>query len=299
MPATFESFVLSWLTTVAIVRFKGSGYREYESICRNHLVPAFADVPVEAITSYAVQRYVADKVSGGLSPRTVRNHVQVLRLVLDYALVCGLVHQNVARNAAWPRHERQEMRYLAPDQLHRLIEVTCPSWRLLIGMAALTGLRKGEQLALRFSDIDLDRMTISVSKSIRGGIVTTPKTPSSVGVIPLPPSLVPLLVERRAKAPDPDGLAFCRQDGAPLPDSLPGQVLGRALAASGLPQIRWHDLRHSWVVAHLQAGTDVPTIVRLGRWKSADVMLSTYAHVLPSGASDAVRRLEEVVNSDR
>lgn len=298
MPTEFESFVLSWLATVAIVRFKDSGH-QYESICRNHLVPAFGHMLVEEVTSYAVQRYVAEKVSGGLSPRTVRNQVQVLRLVLDYALVCGLVHENAARQVAWPRHERREMRYLTPDQTRQLIEATSPSFRLLIAMSALTGVRKGEQLALQFSDIDFERMTIHVCRSIRGGIVTSPKTSSSVGVVPLPPSLIPLLLERRAKALDPEGLVFCRQDGSPLPDSLPGRVLSRALAAAALPQIRWHDLRHSWVVAHLQAGTDVPTIVRLGRWKSADVMLSTYAHVLPSGASDAVRRLEEVVNSDR
>lgn len=293
MPTTFEMFVLLWLATVAIVRFKRSGYREYEAICRNHLTPAFGDMLLEDITSHAVQRYVAEKVSGGLSPRTVRNQVQVLRLVLDYALVCGLVYENAARKVAWPRHDRREMAYLTPDQVQRLIEATIPSWRLLIAMAALTGLRKSSQLALLFSDTDVEAQVISVSKAIRGGVVTSTKT-GVTGSIPLPGSLIPLLEERRSRVADPDGLVFSRA-GKPLPDGLPNRILAKALASAGLPQVRWHDLRHSWVVAHLKSGTTIPELTRLGLWKNADTLLSVYAHVLPASGGDAVGRLDELM----
>lgn len=298
MPASFESFVLAWLATVGIVKLKGSGYREYESVCRLHLIPAFGDIPVEGITASRIQGYIADKVRAGLSPRTVANHVQVLRRLMDYAVTCGLIPENPVAKVTLPRQERTEMRFLSPRQLHAMVEHTAPSWRLLTAMAALTGLRKGEQLALLFTDVNFEDRTIRISKSMRGGVVTSCKTSSSVGVIPLPESLVPLLEARRRKAPDPDGLIFCRSDTrAPLPDHLPGRVLAAALRSAGLPQIRWHDLRHSWVVGHLQAGTDIPTLVRLGRWKSADTLLSVYAHVLPATGGDAVRRLDEFMSS--
>lgn len=296
MPALFESFVMTWLAVVATVTLKGSAYVQYESICRRHLIPAFGDAPIEAITTEKVQEYLADKVKCGLSPRTVRNHFEVLRRVMAYAIACGLVAQDPTRDAVLPRFERLEMTFLTPDGLRRLIESTPKSWRLLTAMAALTGLRKGEQLALKFTDIDFSRRTITVSRSMRDGQTSSCKTATSVGVIPLPESLIPMLRERREKVADPEGLIFCRANGSPLPDGLPNAVLASALSVAGLPPMRWHDLRHSWVVSHLQAGTSISQLVRLGRWKSADVLLSTYAHVLPAEAGDAVRKMEQLVD---
>lgn len=297
MPVLFEQFVLSWLATVGVVTLKGSGHREYVSICRIHLIPFFGDTPIDWITTEHIQHYTAAKIRAGLAPRTVINHVHVLRRIMAYGLTCGLLAADPVSGVVLPRTERTEMSFLTPDGIRRLIDAAPPSWRLLVAMAALTGLRKGEQLALRFGDIDLTKRTISVSKSIRQGQVSTPKTTASIGVLPLPESLVPMLVDRRHKVLDPDGLVFCRRDGRPLPDALPNRVLGCALMAADLPQIRWHDLRHSWVVAHLQSGTDIPTLQRLGRWASADTLLSVYAHVLPAGASDAVDRLDDLVRS--
>ncbi|HEY3317200.1 MAG TPA: tyrosine-type recombinase/integrase [Coriobacteriia bacterium] len=298
MPAAFEKFVLSWLATVAIVQLKASGFAEYETICRIHLVPAFGDTPIEGITPARVQEFVADKIAGGLSPRTVANHLHVLRRVLDYAVTCGLVSDNAASTIALPRQQRTEMRFLTPAQLRLMVDATTPSWRLLTATAALCGLRKGEQLALRFTDISIEDRTIRISKSVRNGVVTTPKTAASIGAIPLPDSLVPLLEERRCKAPDPQALVFCRADGSYLPDHLPNRVLAAALRMACLPQVRWHDLRHSWVVAHLQAGTDIPTLQRLGRWKSADTLLSVYAHVLRAAGGEAAARLDELLSKE-
>jgi len=298
MPATFESFVLSWLATVAVVRFKGSGYREYESICRRHLLPTFGDVPLENITTARIQDYVAEKLAGGLSARSVNNHIQALRRILEYAVTCGIVTRSPVGKVVLPRQERSEMRFLVPGELHRLIASTPPSWRLLVAMAALTGLRKGEQLALTFSDIDLDAGTIRVSRSMRDGTTTTPKTAASVSVIPLPESLSPPIAQRRRQVVDPDGLVFCRSDGSPLPDGLPNRILSRALESADLPPIRWHDLRHSWVAAHLQAGTDIPTLQRLGRWASPETLLRTYAHVLPASGGDAVAKLDRMIGEN-
>lgn len=296
MPATFESFVLSWLATVAIVRFKGSGYAEYAGICRNHLLPAFGDTPIDGITVDAVQRYISEKVAAGVSPRTVENHIHVLRRILDHAVRCGLVNENAAKKASLPRQEKREMRFLTAEGIARLIDATAPSWRPLIAMAALTGVRRGEILALRFTDVDFDAGTISISRSMRNGVVTSCKTASSVAVLPMPETLSHLLAQRRRQAPDPKGLVFCRRDGSPLPDGLPNRILADALKRAGLPPMRFHDLRHSFVVMHLQSGTDIKTLQVLGRWApSSTTLLETYAHVLPTGGKDAALRLDRLL----
>jgi integrase len=292
----FASFVRSWLSTWASVRLKGAAYQGYEAIVRLHLLPEFGDLGLTDITPERIQSWVASTVSGGCARTTARNRLIVLKRVLETAVDYGLLERNPVAAVAFPRVERPEMRFLVASELHRLIEAAPASWRLLITMAATTGLRKGEQLALTFGDIDLEELTIRVSKSMRAGVVTSPKTAGSVNVIPLPGSLGPLIAQRSRQVADPDGLIFCRRDGSPLPDSLPNRILARALEEAGLQPIRWHDLRHSWVVAHLQAGTDIPTLQRLGRWSSPETLLRTYAHVLPAAGGDAVANLDRMIS---
>jgi integrase len=302
MSMLFKDLVATWLDTVASVELKASGFKSYEAICRNHWVPELGDLVLDEVTSAKVQSCVAARVKSGLSARTVTNHVHVLRRLMKYAVSNGLIEVNPLTSVSVPRQEPDStrVRYLTPDQLQRLIDQgTSPAWRVLIATAALTGLRKGEQLALRFTDLDFEHRTISVSKTLqRDGSVTSPKTPWSIGTIPMPESLVPLLEERRRKVADPDGYVFCRKDGSPLPSHVPNAVLAKALEAAGLPSVTWHEMgRHSWVVAHLQANTDIPTLTGLGRWKTSDVLLSVYAHLLPTSGSDAAQRVDELVNS--
>jgi len=294
-PITFEEFTLSWLATWAIVRFKRSGYVEYESICRVHLLPAFGELPLSEVSSQRIQVYVAGKLSAGMSPRSVKNHIIVLKGIFATAIDYGILTESPTDKVVMPRIERSEMSYLTPDQLRRLIEATPSSWKLLIALPALCGLRKGELLALTWDDIDLDAMTVSITKSMRGGIVSTPKTAGSVSNVPLAESLAPLIGQRRSQARG-HKLVFCKSDGLPLSDALPNRVLSKALSAAGLPSIRFHDLRHSWAVAHLKAGTDIKTLAYLGRWSSTTTLLETYAHVLPAMGGDAAKRLDSLLN---
>jgi integrase len=291
----FGDFAISWLATWAIVKLKASAYREYESIVRLHLMPEFGQINLDEVTTYRIQVYVADKMAAGLAPRSIKNHVIVLKRVLGTAVDYGLLLENPVDRVALPRVERSEMRFLAPAQLRDLIEATSPSWRLLIALPALCGLRKGELLALTWDDIDTDAMALSISKSIRDGIISTPKTASSVSTVPLPQSLLPWIEQRRRQAGG-HRLVFSKADGSPLSDATPNRVLARALVDAYLPSIRFHDLRHSWAVAHLRAGTDVKTLAQLGRWSSSTTLLETYAHVLPASGGDAVRRLDRLVN---
>ena len=293
---TFQEIATRWLERRAKTHYQPATYKAAESTIRRHLVSFFEAYLVSAITVDHVERYRAHKLEEGLAGRTVDNHIQLLKTIFDYAIDVGAASVNPARKVkAGLKKRSPEQRYLTPDQISQLIEATHPSWRLLIAMAALTGLRKGEQLALTFDDVDFEAMEISVTKTIRTGVVASPKTAASAAKVPLPPSLVPMLQSRRRRVRDEHGLIFCRPDGSPLPDALPNRLLARSIRASGLPEIRWHDLRHSWVVAHLAAGTDIPTLQRLGRWKSAKTLLDTYAHVLPATGGEAQQRVDDLI----
>jgi integrase len=293
--ALFEPFCISWLATWAAVKLKASAYQEYESVTRLHLIPAFGDLRLEELGPDRIQSYVASRLTDGLASRTVDNHLIVLKRILGVAVDYGLIAENPVNFVARPRVERAEMKFLTPSQLRELIEATEPSWRLLIAMAGLCGLRKGEILALEWSDLDLEAMTVAITKSMRAGVTSSPKTRSSIGQIPLPETLSSYIAQRRRQAGG-HKLVFCRRDGRPLSDSLPNRVLDRALIAAHLPSIRFHDLRHSWAVAHLRAGTDIKTLAALGRWSSPMTLLQVYAHVIPAIGGDAVRRFDEFVH---
>lgn len=112
----FESFALSWLATRAVVQMKASGYREYEGVVRRHLIPAFGGVPLEEVSTEVVQGWIARQKESGLAVRTIVNHVQVLRQILEYAVICGLIAENPVSDVVLPRQERTEMRYLTAEQ---------------------------------------------------------------------------------------------------------------------------------------------------------------------------------------
>lgn len=288
---TFSAFVSTWLITWAAVSLKASASREYASVLSRHLIPSFGDLPLDAIAPDHIQEYLAHKIESGLSPRTVDNHLIVLKRVLSTAVDYGLLAANPVDKVARPRTERSDLRFLEPSQLYELIEATEPSWRLLIALPALVGLRKGECLATEWSDFRLDEMTLSVTKSMRNGVLSSPKTMSSSSVVPLPECLLPLIKKRREVAGN-HKLVFCRRDGRHLSDATPNRVLERALVAAHLPNIRFHDLRASWTVAHLRAGTDLKTLAHLGRWSDPSTLVSTYSRVVGIGG-DAVRNFEE------
>lgn len=293
----FSDFCTSWLATWAIVRLRASGYREYESVVRLHLVPAFGELTLDAVTAKRIQVYIADRIRNGLAPRSVDNHVIVLKRILSTAVDYGLISENPVDAVARPRADRPEMRFLEPAQLRQLIDACEPSWRLMLALPALVGLRKSECLATEWTDLNLEAMTISVSKSMRGGVVTTTlKTRGSVSQVPLPESLSPYIAQRRRQAGG-HTLVFCKADGSPLADATPNRVLERALKAAYLPPMRFHDLRSSWAVAHLRAGTDIKTLAHLGRWSSPATLVSTYAHVIGIGG-DAVRAFDEYYSQD-
>lgn len=294
-PVRFREFTISWLATWAAVKLKASAFREYESVARRHLVPAFGDLLITEVTTERIQIYVADKIASGLAPRSVDNHTIVLKRILGTAVDYGLLLENPVDKIARPRAERTEMRFLTPSELQQLIEATEPSGRLVIALAGLCGARVGEIKALEWSDINTEAMTLSITKSMRAGAVSTVKTSSSRSTIPLPESLLPLIEQRRRQAGG-HRLVFCKRDGSPISDSTPARILNRALVAAHLPSMRFHDLRHSWAVAHLRAGTDVRTLAALGRWSSPSSLVETYSHVIGIGG-DAVRRFDEYMSA--
>ncbi len=301
-PITFREFADLFIMDYAKVALKPVTVKEYEGYLRKYLVPAFGDKKMTAIQPEHVQKYVSRLVrEGRLSPKSIRNQMIPFRRIFTIAMQWGYASSNPVKGIALPRKERNEIAFLTPEQMRRLMEATDTQWKGLIALGCMCGMRKGECLGLTWDNVLWAEHRINVRQSMWNGELQEPKTPRSVAKIPMPKAVEDFLLERMTLSPASEmNLVFCRDDGSPLrADWVNRGVLTPALKKAGLPHVTFHGLRHSFVAAHLAAGTPMKVIQELARHSSIQVSMDMYGHLTPETKEDAARRLEEAVWGER
>ena len=321
---TVGQWLTSWLADVR-QEVAPRTYERYKEILDNFAVPALGDLRLATLAPIHIKDVYSalatggrlDKKPGGLAPQT-RRHIH---RILSAALARAVEERLLARNPAddfkkrQPKVERRPMVTLTAEQSQFLLDMilhTRVYWPVLMGSA--TGMRRGEILALRWKNIDLDRASLSVVESLeetKDGLRFKPPKNDKPRAITLPAFAVDEL--RRLKRQQAEGLLllgvrqmgdtlFCaRADGEPLqPRSLTHEftrLIGRLRA--DLPRIRFHDLRHSHATQLLTAGIH-PKVVqeRLGH-SSIAITQDLYSHVIPTLQQDAAARLEGVFAAAR
>lgn len=292
---------------------KPSTFHRYEAMSEQYLLPHLGRVPLRSLTSTDLERLYARLLASGarddgpLAPKTVLNVHQIIRKALGDALRKGLVVRNVAVAVDPPRvtaspeqrcwNEDQLRRFLHEAKQHRLY----PALRL----AAMTGMRRGEVVGLRWSDVDLDgaRLAVRRTASCAGYTVhvTTNKTPTSRRAVDLDAETVTVLrAWQNAQADELGGsseLVFTNRRGSLLHPHVLSQSFERVTRTAGLPRIRFHDLRHTHATLLLKAGVPLKVVSeRLGHSTPAFTM-TVYQHVLPGMQRDAADLFARLVAS--
>lgn len=300
--ATVAEFLMGeWLPGMRAVVRPGT-LANYQRDARRYLIPALGGTRLRDLTTGRVNALIAELLDRGgahhqgLAPKTVRNIVGSLHKALADAVAWGLLARNPADAAALPRAPRADMRVWTGAQLAAFL-ASVRHDRLHAGwvLLATTGMRRGELLGLRWTDVDLDAGRLAVRQALLTidytVTVSEPKTRRGHRSVALDAGTVAALRahrhqqrhERLAWGPSwaDTGLVFTRPDGTLIhPQRLSKWFEQRARAAR-LPPIRLHDLRHSWATAALAAGIH-PKVVseRLGH-ATVSITLDTYSHVLP------------------
>lgn len=314
---TLGRYLDEWLVATR-GKVRPSTWDSYDLHCRRYIVPRLGELPLQQVTRVQVKALFQDlsergRVRGGsgLSAKSVHNVHLTLRKALADAVEDRLIPRNPAHAAHKLPRDRPEMltwtavhlraflAYVADDELAAL-------WRL----AATTGLRRGEILGLRWSDIDLDQGSVSIQQQrVKGhGTVSyrPPKTAKGRRSVALDGVTVASLrkhrktqLEQRLMLALPyrdEDVVFSYPDGRPIdPDGL-SQRFERHVRESGLPRIRFHDLRHTHATLALRAGVH-PKVVqeRLGH-SSIAITLDTYSHAIPAMQADAAARVAAIVD---
>lgn len=281
----------------------------YELHVNKHLVPALGGLALVAATAPRLNTFYADLLSagrrdgrGGLAPKTVRNIHGTLHKALEDATRWGLLARNPAAYADPPKAPAAEMTVWSPDQVKVFLDSVrgdrlFAAWML----AATTGMRRGEVLGLRWSDVDLAAARVSV-RQIRTVArykvsTTTPKTAKGTRTLALDPATAAALRTHRAaqKAErlawgaaydNAADLVFAREDGSTIHPERFSRWFAQHCRRSGLPAVRLHDVRHAYVTALLSAGVPLKVVSQRVGHASPTVTMTIYQHVL-SGDDEA------------
>lgn len=315
---TVGQFLDYWLEQIIKLRARPTTYARYKSIITHHLKPHLGHIRLDKLAPEEVQAMLgalrtkpggrAGATSRSLAPKSVQNVRIVLRAALNQALKWGRVTRNVATLVDPPRVEKFVIAPLTREQAQQLLDsVRGDRFEALYRLALSLGLRRGEVLALHWSDLDFTKRTLKVAGSVQvidgKPQIVAPKTASSVRTLPLPDVLAQVLLrhreqqERERAANDEEWnalkLVFPSTNGQLVwPRSL-SVGFKRVLRNAGLPETtRFHDLRHSCATLLIQQGVHLRVVMEILGHSSITTTADTYAHVLPETQRDATSKLD-------
>ena len=312
---TVAEWVRLWFETYSKPSIREQTAYYYNNYIEKHIVPGIGGIKLDKLTTLQIQQFYNKlKTSGrvqryehielkdkGLSNRFIHGIHGVLRLALEQAKKEKLITDNPAEGCKLPKIEKKEMKVLLPEQIGAYLQEANRRGLLPAYYLELTsGLRRGELLALLWTDLDVENMTISVTKQVNrvnGQLkVSQPKTSNSVRTIPIPKQAVDLLILEHEKHPDNPYMSPSPKTGTMYdPDSF-RHTHEKILVAAGIEHIRFHDLRHTFATLSLQNGVDVKTLSNTLGHYSAGFTLDTYTHATQRMKREAADTIGNVID---
>ncbi len=270
-------------------------WRRHEEITRIHLKPTLGNIKLDRLSALQVQSLYRTKLNSGLSPRTVQIIHATLHKALKQAVRWSLVPRNVCEVVVPPRVPKSEIRPLDARQAKKLLDKawdTQPYYYPLYVLAVTTGMRSGEILGLQWQDVDLDAGTVQVRRTVFNGVVSTPKTSRSNRGIKLPE----IAVEAIRRHPRRSAWVFSSKNGNSLSvHNLHNRSWKPLLRDARLPDIRFHDLRHTCATLLLSKGVHPKLVQELLGHSSIEITLDTYSHVLPSMSDGVATAMDDLL----
>ncbi len=314
---TVGSYLASWLLEAA-PRVRASTRLRRAGLVHGQLVPHIGHIPLAKLTRADVARMLAALEAGGpgrkpLSPQTAAHARSTLRKALNDAEKGDLVTRNVVRLTDPPKVPAPSPTVLPAEDIHRVLDaVAGTAVENAVTLALYSGMRSGEVLGLRWSDVSFDTGCLTVRVALQR-IGTTdsliePKSKASRRTLQLPgPALDALRDERRRQVerqlaaggrwkPTIRDLVFTDALGRPLKNTTTTRRFQTALRQAGVPVLRFHDLRHLHASSLLAAGTDLAVVSKVLGHSSISLTASTYAGILPALQRDAAERFAQYLS---
>ena len=316
---TVAEYLESWARALGSEGLSLNTESEYRSVVATHMIPRLGQIPLQKLSPAHVKGFYADLLasgradgSGGLAPRTVNLVGTVLGKALSEAATQQLIVRNPAQGVKKPRSSKKSVgkTWTAAELRAFLSHVAGDRLFAVWHVAAMTGMRRSELLAVRWTDIDFEHNRVAIRRALvlvgnEPVMKETTKTASSSRLITLDEATVRALRDWKRKQLEEKlqwgegykalGLVASREDGSLIHPERFSRWFDARVRDAGLPKIRLHDLRHTYATLALQAGVH-PKVVqeRLGH-SSISVTLDTYSHAIPAIESEAAERVASLI----
>jgi integrase len=299
---TVSAWLDQWLDGLdATGKLKASTRRSYREVVNLYVRPHLGHIRLARLTPEDVEKMGHTLAEAGKSGNTQRLARTILRRALGQAERRGYVARNVVALTDAPAVKVDERPVLTPEQARQLFDALHDDRLLPLYMVAIhTGLRQGELLALRWSDVDLEAGTLTVTGTLDRKVRqrTDPKTDKSRRAVPLTPQAMEALQVHQVRqnlegTQGSDDLVFTSARGTALYDSNIRKHWHRVSANLGLPSMPWHNLRHSAATIMLAQGVPIEVVSRVFGHASIRITADIYGHVSPETnrqAADAMSK---------
>src|SRR5215212_8103735 len=309
---TVSGYMTRWLEDFAKANLAPRTYHNYKLQIREHITPAFGTMKLSKLDTPNIQALYTAKLEGGLKPSSVKYIHAVLHSALKKATELRLVPRNPAASARPPKIRQEEITPLDAQQARVLLEAAKDDrFECLYALSLMCGLRMGESLGLKWTDIDFDAGTLRVHRQVQriregGGLVFSEPKNASRRTIDLPHRALEALTSHRkrqleeqlgvgAKWQDND-LVFSSSKGTPMDaQNIVNRYFKPLLRRAGLPEIRWHDLRHTCATLLLSRGTHPTYVQKLLGHASVQLTLDRYSHWMPSMGKHTASAMDEAL----
>jgi integrase len=295
----------------------GEGTRSgYENRIYKHIIPEIGDIPLDRLTQNDLQEFYlrlrlggrlqyVEQCGKGLSDRMVRACHASCRTALEKAVSEGLIPVNPAIGCKLPPKKAREMQVLTAEEMQRfLIQARHDGYYEIFMLDLATGLRRGELLGLKWSDLNTDTAELRVERQICrvGGELKAmlPKTKASVRTIVLPRSVVNALSEyRETLSPGTDWMfpSPVKENSPRDPHSI-YQKMQLVLERAECKKVRFHDLRHTFATMALEHGMDVKTLSAIIGHSSSATTLDVYSHITTEMQKNAARAIDRGIGKN-
>lgn len=302
------AYLDSWLSDDVKLNKAPKTYEEYEAAVRLYIKPYVGHVKLVKLNGAALQRWQGKLSRDGHSDNTRLKAIRVLRNALNKAVKLLLIPSNPMAAVSKPKVHRKEVCPLEPEQCHALFEA-CKAHRLgdMIILAAMTGLRKGELLALDWSAVNLKEGVLVVRQSLEETNgkrrLKVPKTAAGRRVVTLGKVAVEALERRRDKAAHEGlrtdkGIVFPNLGGGFMfATNYRRNVWVKIRETAGLPEsFVFHDLRHTQASLMLAAGVDLKVIQKRLGHRDFATTANLYSHLLQGAQAEAAEKLDAMLD---
>lgn len=276
---TLREYIIFWQETYDKHQSRPTTYAAHNYVFKNHILPGLGDIPLSGLTSEMIGDFLEERRrfgnhrpgSSGLGEETMRHIHRLLQQCLDQAMRDGLISDNPARAFHYSKPKKVNADVLTPLEMEDYLDAAERLGYLPMFMLALTtGLRQGELIALKWSDLDIESRTLTIAEKravVRRELV---EYGSQTRSIRLTPEVVDLLIMEHSKHQSSPLMFMHPATLKPYSPQMVRRMHNEIIKEAGIDHIRYVDLRHTCAILALKNGMDTKELARmLGHYRPA------------------------------